>query len=583
MSLYKDSSLAMIPSAVKDGKLYSIRPTDGSGDFTFSRGSNLAATRVDVNGLIEKGRENVLLQSNQFDTTWTTPSSSVTSGQAGYDGRNDAWLLNTTSVGGYIIQSVGIAGVQTLSVYAKAGSNNFIRVQLNGAGGDKRIDVNLIDGSTGTAGGGNITASTTSVGGGWWRIQVVANTTSTGVRFYSIVADGYLSGSSGTIYIQDAQLEQGLVATDYIETGASTAQAGILEDLPRLDYSGGASCPSLLLEPQRSNLITQSEYLNSNIFLRQGVTITDNATTSPEGLVNAAKLVESATTGTHRVLTAAGLTISGDVSISVYAKAAERSWIYLANNNIAGAFFDLANGVIGNVSASLTADIEPIGNDGWYRCTIKGAAVASERWIVYTSTGNLTTSYTGDGTSGVYLYGATIEQGSYPTSYIPTYGSAVTRSLDSCLATGVSDLIGQTQGTLFIDSKVAGISSGFEVGCFSVSDGTNNNKVSILQYLNGDTIRITITTDGVNQSDVSITKTRGLFYKVAVVYAENDFRVFIDGVKVATDTTLTPPSVPLTRVAYDIGYGAYKMIGKVKQTLVFPTALTDSECIALTA
>ena len=63
MSLYKDASLAMIPSAYKDGKLYSIRPTDGSGDFTFSRGSNLAATRVDVNGLIEKGRENLLLQS----------------------------------------------------------------------------------------------------------------------------------------------------------------------------------------------------------------------------------------------------------------------------------------------------------------------------------------------------------------------------------------------------------------------------------------------------------------------------------------------------------------------------------------
>ena len=66
MSLYKDASLVMIPSAYKDGKLYSIRPTDGDGDFTFSRGSNLAATRVDVNGLIEKGRENVLLHSNDF-------------------------------------------------------------------------------------------------------------------------------------------------------------------------------------------------------------------------------------------------------------------------------------------------------------------------------------------------------------------------------------------------------------------------------------------------------------------------------------------------------------------------------------
>ena len=52
MSIYKSSSLAMIPTAYKDGKLYSVRPNDGAGDFTFSRGSNLAATRVDVTGLI---------------------------------------------------------------------------------------------------------------------------------------------------------------------------------------------------------------------------------------------------------------------------------------------------------------------------------------------------------------------------------------------------------------------------------------------------------------------------------------------------------------------------------------------------
>ena len=97
--LFDDASLAMIPSAYKDGKLYSIRPTDGSGDFTFSRGSNLAATRVDVNGLIEKGRENVLLQSNQFDTTWVNASVTITGGQAGYDGTNNAWLLQVTATG----------------------------------------------------------------------------------------------------------------------------------------------------------------------------------------------------------------------------------------------------------------------------------------------------------------------------------------------------------------------------------------------------------------------------------------------------------------------------------------------------
>ena len=89
MSFFNDASLAFLPSgeAGKDGKAYSIKPTDGTGDFTFSRGSNLAATRVGADGLIEKGRENLLTRSNTFDL-WNIRN--VTSGHAGYDGTNDA-------------------------------------------------------------------------------------------------------------------------------------------------------------------------------------------------------------------------------------------------------------------------------------------------------------------------------------------------------------------------------------------------------------------------------------------------------------------------------------------------------------
>ena len=98
MSFFDDASLVFLPSggAGKDGKAYSMKPTNGDGDFTFSRGSNLTATRVDSNGLIAKGRENLLLQSNQFDTTWTNnlgASGTIADNQSGYDGSNDAWLL----------------------------------------------------------------------------------------------------------------------------------------------------------------------------------------------------------------------------------------------------------------------------------------------------------------------------------------------------------------------------------------------------------------------------------------------------------------------------------------------------------
>ncbi len=87
--------------AAKDGNLLGYAVGDSSGkyvprEFTFTRGSNLAATRVSANGLIEKGRENLLLQSNQFDTTWNNnlgASGTIVNNQSGYDGSNDAWLL----------------------------------------------------------------------------------------------------------------------------------------------------------------------------------------------------------------------------------------------------------------------------------------------------------------------------------------------------------------------------------------------------------------------------------------------------------------------------------------------------------
>ena len=124
-NLFDESSLAMIPTAYKEDKLYSLRPTDGSGDFTFSRGSNLAATRVGADGLIEKGRENLLLQSNQFDTTWTSNGITLTGGKLGYDGSNNAWLAEKSNPSNRVEQGISGNSVTTFSAYLKAGSLNF--------------------------------------------------------------------------------------------------------------------------------------------------------------------------------------------------------------------------------------------------------------------------------------------------------------------------------------------------------------------------------------------------------------------------------------------------------------------------
>jgi len=113
MSFYDDASLMMIPSGAKDDKLYSIKPTDGNGDFTFSRDGSGAskATRINSSGLIEKGHTNEILKSNNFgdDATWVQSATTRTSGQTGYDGTTDAWEIVRSSSGAMALQ-------QTISV-----------------------------------------------------------------------------------------------------------------------------------------------------------------------------------------------------------------------------------------------------------------------------------------------------------------------------------------------------------------------------------------------------------------------------------------------------------------------------------
>ena len=147
-SFFTQASLAYLASAGagKDGKTYSMKPTDGTGDFTFSRGSNLAATRVGADGLIEKGRENLLVQSNQFDTTWSKQSVSVTSGQSGYDSSSDAWILESSIIGGYIRQYKSTSGVNSFSIYAKANSTDGIALRLVGITNNPYIYFDLTNG-----------------------------------------------------------------------------------------------------------------------------------------------------------------------------------------------------------------------------------------------------------------------------------------------------------------------------------------------------------------------------------------------------------------------------------------------------
>ena len=446
MSIYDKASLVLIPSGTKTSKVYSQKPVSGDGDFTFSRST--MATRVNADGNIEKETQNLLLQSNSFNTTWTkSVSITATSGQSDRDGGTDAWLLKRSDAGArYIQQSVSWSGVNTFSFYAKPESEDWI--YWGSSSGNAYGYINVDDGTIGAnVGSLVISQKATSVGNGYYRVEAVVNATLTYLRLYPAVGDGTIVGSvtDAGVYIQDAQLEQGLVARDYIETTTSAVEGGITDNVPRLDYTD-SSCPALLLEPQRTNSLTHSEYFGDWNVYRGSLTAND--ATSPEGVDNAYRYEENSDTGQHFVRKTISMTSGTTYTASAFVKADEITSVRLGSSSVANwnasATFNLSNGSV----SSGTGTIEDYGN-GWYRCIVTAACTTTA------TIGLEITTSSGAGSSGdgLYIYGAMIEAGSYATSYIPTYGTSVTRNQDLCYITNLKNDVttGATKGSVMID------------------------------------------------------------------------------------------------------------------------------------
>jgi hypothetical protein len=572
MSFYDDASLVFLPSgqAGKDTKAYSIKPTNGDGDFTFSRGSNLTATRVDSNGLIAKGRENLLLQSNQFDTTWTTSNASVTSGQSGYDGSSDAWELEAASTGSSRVQQfVSTSGVNTYSVYAKAGSSGFM---IFGTATAAQW-YNLTSGTLGAVSGTIVGASIEPVGAsGWYRCSMTESVSTIVFQIYLADADANTMVTSGkTIYIQDSQFEQGLVATEYIESGATTGKAGLLEDSPRFDYSGGASCPSLLLEPSRTNLVGQSEYIDSwnNYTSGNGAapTITTNYIESPEGIVNATRL-QLETNGTS----------STDASGVLQSIALDGSSTYIFSfwiKSNSGSSAELSTFINSSFGVQFTATTE------WQRLDFEVVSNSTNpRNFGIVARGNYHQSV------DVSFWGAQLEQGSYPTSYIPNHsGGSETRNADECTKTTISGLIGQTEGTIYCEFEYNGAAdSGVFNRIIGLGTGVTQNRILLAKNDTTAELVAFAVTGGTTQVFQAIAGTSIIgHHKVAISYKANEYKVYLDGQLKFTDTSA---SVPATTDVYigtaEDGTTNNELGGVVKQSIIYKEVLSEDNCKALT-
>jgi hypothetical protein len=164
----------------------------------------------------------------------------------------------------------------------------------------------------------------------------------------------------------------------------------------------------------RRNLLTRTEEFDNAAWVKSNATVTANATTAPNGTTTADKLVG---TGNNPFVRLDGFTNTSAQVISVYAKAAELNWLRLTNDSAtsSAAWFDLSSGAVGTVSGTgnPSASVESVG-DGWYRCSMAVEVFVTESLtdvvIACTNADNTTTGYTGDGTSGIFIWGAQLEE-----------------------------------------------------------------------------------------------------------------------------------------------------------------------------
>lgn len=193
----------------------------------------------------------------------------------------------------------------------------------------------------------------------------------------------------------------------------------------------------MLIEESRTNLLTWSEDFTQEAWITGGASITANANSAPDGSLSAVKLVEDSTSGVHDIRQILTQTESGLV-LTGYFKAGERRYVALLITSSSGsasrAVYDLVDGLVTEVLVDgTTAEIEPLA-DGWYRCVLRSSAdtVASGGYYRLSVGPNYTDrEYQGDGTSGIYIWGAQLEAASTPSSYIKTEDSPATRSADN--------------------------------------------------------------------------------------------------------------------------------------------------------
>ena len=388
-----------------------------------------------------------------------------------------------------------------------------------------------------------------------------------------MIPEGY---GTGVVYGQrpltsDSQLTF-TRASDATRVGPDGAIAVVGSNVPRLDYLG-SSCPRLLLEPQRSNLVLFSEQMN--VWTNGTASVTANATTSPDGYQNADSINNTA-----------------DVSTFVGASNVAHTFsLFVKQGTSATASIDMSDGATGDVITTFTfatktfsgtsaggswtspsTAYQDYGN-GWYRISLtatKGAGSEIGYKIIASGTGT------------TFVWGAQLEQG-YASSYINTLGAAVTRGQDQAEKASISSLIGATEGTMFVDILFTGAADNNPA--YIQTWASQTERLGLFYSNSGNLIRPYLVSSGETDFSLGFTPTAGTRYKMAFCYKANDYAFFVNGSQVTIDAKAAVPTAgtKLFVGCLDSAAQANRQFSNINQALLFTSRLSNADLAALTA
>ena len=541
---------------------------------TFVRRASPATYVDDATGFIRTTPVNLFLNSETFDNAyWGKDDVTVTANAAtAPDGSLTAEEVtpNQTSNKHRVKRTLTLSTDVVASFHVKSNGTNFVVLKSNV--GDLATEFDIVNGvvTRSAPNGGLLNPQIVPAGDGWYRISGGNSSSanwllslSDGTTFINQFGDlSYLPGAGEGIYLWGAQLEEGTTVSPYIETTSTISGAA--------RYENG----ELILEEERTNLLTRSEAFEN--WSKNRVTVSSNTVISPAGDQTADTVIENTENNTHLVKRTVGVESGKTYTASVFVKPAGRSRLKFG---FTSANFPFPTRGLFNLDAGTAFQsyntITNFGN-GWYRLTVTNTAngTGSAQINIDLANDNGATIYTGDGTSGLHVWGAQVEEGAYVSSYIAndTNSSGVIRAADvSTSALGVDSWYNQTEGAVFIDG------SGEGSRLVGLNDGTDSNRHELFNAPTN--ISVFQKNNGVNEVNMFRVKDST---KASFAYALNDYGLSVGGSSVVTDTSATPPTVDQMSIGNWYN-NTGQLNGHIKRLSYFPTRLPDATLQSITS